>query len=53
LPRPVDRPHPWRSAWLIFAGFVALAIVTGLILRFAVPEHEFIDNLPEVDAGPR
>ena len=47
MPRDIPRPHPWRSALLIFAAFVLLAIVTGLIIHFAFTPYEFIDRLPQ------
>jgi hypothetical protein len=46
MPRRVERPHPWRSALIIFAVFIVLALVTAVIIRFAFTPYEFIDNLP-------
>lgn len=47
MPRQVPRLHPWRNALIIFAVFIVLAVVTGLIIHFAFTPYEFIDNLPQ------
>ena len=47
MPREVPQPHPWRTALIIFAVFLVLAVVTGLLIRFSFTPYEFIDNLPQ------
>jgi hypothetical protein len=46
MPRQVARPHPWRSAALIFGGLLLLGIISALLIRFVFTPYEFIDNLP-------
>jgi hypothetical protein len=47
VPRRIDAPHPWRSALIIFGVFILLAIVSGLVIRYAFTPYKFIDNLPQ------
>ncbi len=50
MPRPQPQPPGKRSTWLIIAGLILLGVLTGLVIRFAVPQYHFIDRLPE--SGP-
>jgi hypothetical protein len=47
MPRRIERPHPWRSALVIFACLVLLAIVAAIMVRFGFTPYDAIDNLPE------
>lgn len=47
MPRRIERPHPWRSALIIFACLVLLAIVTAIMIRVGFAPYDAIYNLPE------
>ena len=51
MPRRAERPHPWRSALLIFGVFLLLAIVTGLLIRFAFTSYQLVDDIPALNSG--
>jgi uncharacterized membrane protein len=48
MPRPPRQPPGRNSTWLILAGLIVLGILTGLVIRFALPSYQLIDNLPDV-----
>ncbi|MDQ3024219.1 MAG: hypothetical protein M3R04_07555 [bacterium] len=50
MPRRIERPHFWRSALLIFAGLIVLAVIAGLLIQFGFTPYDMMENMPEQPA---